>query len=127
MELSIFIAKIIAVLYLSAAVNFLTGGVDFKKMFDGFASNPAITFLSGLVGLILGFFLIEYHNIWEGEWWVIIITIIGYIAVAKGIMFIAFPKAIKLFEPWYKGKRMQAWGYLALAVGLVFGYYGFIA
>jgi hypothetical protein len=39
-------------------------------------------------------------------------------------MLIGFPKYLSLFKPWYK--QTQAWGMFMLAMGVLFGYFGFI-
>lgn len=123
MELSIFVAKIIALLYLAAGVAALRGVVNFAKIVDDFDKSPALTFITGLFTLIVGMLMVQYHNIWEKDW-TVVITIFGWAAVIKGVMFIAFPGSLKAFKGMYKNTK--AWGVLLLLVGVVFGYFGFI-
>jgi len=67
--------------------------------------------------------LVGHHNIWVKDWRVLI-TLIGWIAVIKGVLLIAFPQLISLFKGWYKNTR--AWGILIIVLGLLFGYLGFV-
>ena len=131
MELSILLAKIISVYLLSVGILVLTKGITIKKLYQGFFENPAVTFITGFMMLIMGFLMVEHHNIWEGQWWIVVITLFGWASIIKGVIFLAFPKSLKFFKPLYeslsKGNKVQAWACIILIIGLVFGYYGFIA
>jgi predicted MFS family arabinose efflux permease len=123
MELSVFVAKIIALLYLAAGVAALRGVINFAKIVDDYDKSPAFTFMSGLFALILGMLLIKYHNIWVKDW-TVLITIFGWAAAIKGVLFIAFPDSLKLFKGMFKVTK--AWGVLMLLIGVLFGYFGFV-
>ena len=40
-------------------------------------------------------------------------------------MLVAFPEGLSYFKHWYKDT--QRWGHAMLALGLLFGYFGFVA
>lgn len=124
MELSIFIAKIIALIYLSVGVAALRGVTNFGKIVDDYYKSPALIFMSGLFALILGMIVIKYHNIWVKDW-TVVITLFGWAATIKGVLFIAFPDSLKLFKGMYKNTK--AWGILMILISVIFGYFGFIA
>ncbi|MDD5258379.1 MAG: hypothetical protein PHD29_00205 [bacterium] len=123
MELSVLVAKILALVYLSAGIAALTGKISFDKIVADFEMSQGLTYVSGFMTLVLGMLLVHYHNIWTCGW-TMLITIIGWIALFKGIMLIVFPQYISLFKSWYKNTRIL--GILMLALGLLFGYFGFI-
>ena len=127
MGLSILIARIMAVLYICTAISFLTKSVDYKKLFNEYMTNPAIIFLSGLITLILGFIMVTYHDIWSGPWWVVLITILGWAVLIKGMLFLTAPNMVKPFEKIGDSKIISWFPYLAILIGLIFGYYGFVA
>lgn len=122
MELSILVAKMVSLLYLAAGIAALSGKVTFAKIVDDFDKSPALTFITGLFSMIFGVLLVEYHNLWVKDWRVLI-TIIGWAALIKGVMFIVAPNMMDFFKPWYKNTK--GWGLLLVAIGLVFGYFGF--
>ncbi len=126
MELSIFVAKIIAVTYIAISIGQFFGGITYKKMYQDIMGSSAFMVSMGLFGIVIGFLLIEYHNIWVWNW-TVIVTIIGWAALIKGIMFLAFPNALKIFEPMFTGKFLKVFPYFTLAFGLLMGYFGFIA
>ena len=124
MALSILVAKILALIYLAAGVAALSGKMSFVKIVDDFEKSTALTFMTGFMAIVIGMLLVEYHNLWAWEW-PVLITIVGWASIIKGLMFIAFPNMISFFKPWYK--KNQTWGTLMVVVGLIFGYFGFIA
>ena len=75
MELSIFVAKIIAVTYIAISIGQFFGGITYKKMYQDIMRSPAFMVMMGLFGIVIGSLLIEYHNIWVKDW-TVIITII---------------------------------------------------
>ena len=124
MDVALFVARVATLLYLSAAVAMLTGRLDDKKLFKSFEDSPGLTMVSGAMTLIIGMLLVEYHNIWVQDWRVLV-TIVGWAALLKGVLFIAFPDYLSHFKPMFKD--ISKWGYLCLLIGLVFGYFGFVA
>ena len=126
MELSIFIAKIIAVTYIAISLGQLFSGMTYKRMYEDIMKSPGLLVFMGLFAIIVGFLLIEYHNIWVKDW-PVLITIIGWLSIIKGFLFMAFPKALKIFEPMFTGKFLKVFPYFTLAFGLLFAYFGFVA
>lgn len=62
------------------------------KIFQ-FMKNETRIILSGIVGVILGVALILNHNIWDNSWRVIV-TILGWGFLCKGIVRLFFPKFV---------------------------------
>lgn len=123
MYLSIVVAKILAIFYISAGIGVLSGRVTFAQLVEDFERSPALTFVTGFFTLVLGALLVQYHNIWVMNW-IVLITLIGWMSLLKGIRLIIFPRSMSAFKIWYKNS--QAWGVLMLALGILFGYFGFV-
>jgi len=61
-------------------------------------SDEKFTILVSFMAIIIGLLNILFHNIWEGDWR-LIITLIGWIALFEGLFLFIFPKrAIKWFD-----------------------------
>lgn len=123
MELSVLAARIFALTYISAGIAALSGRITFSRIAEDFERSPGLTFISGFIALILGMLLVHYHNIWHKDW-TVLITIVGWASLLKGIMLIAFPLSILSFKGMYRNTRV--WGVFMLAIGLMFGYCGFM-
>jgi hypothetical protein len=123
MELSILVARILALTYISTGIAVLSGKIDFHKMMEDFEKSAGLTYVSGFFTLVVGMILVTYHNIWPRDWR-IIVTIVGWLTLFKGIRFIAFPQSVKLFKGLFTNTK--AWGVMLMGLGLLFGYFGFI-
>ena len=123
MELSILIAKIISVIYISAGIGVLIGTINFNNIATDLKNSAALTYIASSVGIILGMILIEYHNIWVKNW-TVIITIISWLFLIGGITIVIFPKSLSLGKDLLLNHRLI--GIFMIAFGIVFGYFGFI-
>jgi hypothetical protein len=125
MDLSILVAKMMALIYLATGLSVLFGQVNPKKALKGFSESPALTYVSGFLMVVLGALLVQYHNFWVSEW-IVLVTIIAWALLIKGVLFLLLPKFfLALSEKFTSEKKWQ--GIVVLVVGLIFGYFGFLA
>lgn len=125
MELSILIAKIASIIYLAAALGAVFSRDHYRRVFDDLFKNAALTYFIGFTAVILGFLMVNYHNIWVRDW-TVLVTILGWLALVKGVLLIAFPRFVQGYsKPIFEGKGLQFFPYVAAFVGLLFGYFGF--
>ena len=122
MELSILMARIIAVIYVAAGIGVLIGQIDFKKLATEFSESTALTYSAGSFAIIIGMILIHHHNIWVADWRVLI-TIISWMFLVGGIQIVVLPKSLLFFGKYYK--HSPVWGIFMICLGLLFGYFGF--
>jgi hypothetical protein len=126
-ELSRLIARIISVMYLSVAVGGIFSADHYRRLRDDMFKNTALTYFMGFTAVIIGFFMVNYHNIWAKNW-TVLITIMGWLALTKGILIIAFPRFFQSFSrPFFKGRVSRILPYVWIFIGLLFGYFGFVA
>ena len=123
MELSILIAKIISVIYISTGIAVLIGTINFNDIVNDFEKSSALTFVAGSVGIFIGIILIEYHNIWVNNWNVLI-TIISWLFLIGGVIVVIIPKSLSYYKDIFKSSRL--WGIYMIIFGMVIGYFGFI-
>ncbi len=124
-ELSILMARIVALIYIPIGIGLLTGQIKAKAMIKSYKDSAAFTLFVGIFAVIAGLLLVHYHNLWVKDWQVLI-TLIGWIAVIEGVLFIAFPKTLLSYSE-RMSKNMTFWNWFALGFGLLFGYFGFLA
>lgn len=125
MEPSILIAKIIAVVYLSASLGGFFSRHYYRRLAEDMYKNAALTYMMGFVTVIVGSLIVLHHNLWLGDWRVLI-TMVGWLALIKGVSIIAFPQLMqRLSEPFLTEKSQKVIPYVTLALGLLFGYFGF--
>jgi hypothetical protein len=125
MELSILISKIISVIYLSAALGVKFNENHYRKISDDIFSNAGLSFLTGFLALIIGFLMVHYHNFWVTDW-TVLITIIGWLALIKGVVIIIFPQYLhRISELLFTGLGLRIFPYISIFMALLFGYFGF--
>jgi hypothetical protein len=125
MELSIFVAKVIALIYLPLGIALLAGQLKGKELVASFEKSLGLSLVIGCFGMIIGVFLITYHNVWVKDW-PVLITIVGWMAVIESAFLLALPKfSFSMTKVIPKNEKL--WGIITLILGLIFGYFGFIA
>ena len=128
MQSSIFLARIIGPLFMILSVGLLINTKTYQEISKEFYINASQRYLGGLVALILGLLMIEFHNVWKVHW-TVIITIIGWIAVVKGVVLLAFPDLLSRLADAYtnKPRLLIVNSFIVLVIGIfltVKGYWG---
>jgi|AntAceMinimDraft_7_1070363.scaffolds.fasta_scaffold02946_2 hypothetical protein len=127
METAVFIAKIIGVIYLSFGLGMLFNKEYYSKAFENVLESSTYLIFGGILAIIFGLLILEYHNIWSNNW-TVIITIIGWIALFKGILILTFPKSFNSFKPLIKSKGLIRFlTIFVILVGCLFIYLGFFS
>ena len=123
MELSVLVAKIIAIIYIVSGFALLIGQINFQKIAEDFNKSPALTFIVGFLSAIVGLILVTYHNIWNANW-TVLITIISWFVLIGGLIIVIYPKLFLFLSKYYKHSTI--WGIFMICFGLIFGYFGFL-
>ncbi|MBX9620703.1 MAG: hypothetical protein K2X28_01500 [Alphaproteobacteria bacterium] len=127
MVLSIFLAKTIGLYLLIVSTAFMLKADEFKPMMLDMLKNQSIVSFSGILALIFGILIVVSHNIWVMDWRVII-TILGWLTLLKGVMRLFYPefvmkKATKCVENKASYNIMML---ITLFIGLVLLYFGYV-
>ncbi len=128
MTVSVFIAKLFAIIYLVVGIGFLINPDYYKKAIVDMLKNKGAMYVGGLMALVVAYLLVTFHNAWAMHW-AVAITILGYAAFIKGILFLIAPEwfvdsTVKMF----KRKGMITFmGAFAFILGAYFAYFGFVA
>lgn len=120
-----FIAKLLGLSYLVVGLGMLLSGDYYKKAFQSMLKEAGMMYLGGLMALIIGFLIVNAHNVWEG--WPMLVTILGWLALLKGFLLLVFPKGMMEWSAGMLKKNMNMMSIFVLALGAVFAYFGFLA
>lgn len=125
MELSLFLAQLFGLVFIIFSVTalwrpeFMSAAVRDIKPF----SFPLL--LAGFIGIFGGLAIILSHNVW-GWSWRVIITIMGWAALLKGVAFVAFPESLmQIGVRMLEGKRQRVTLVFAFLLGCYLAYKGF--
>ena len=121
-----FIAQIIGLLFSIDAVGVLINTAIYRRMVEEFTESPALRYLGGILALFFGLFILNLNNAWTADW-TVIITIIGWLSVVKGVLLIVFPKVYLNFSNWMRmgDAMMRYMGIIYLLLGLFLTFKGF--
>ncbi|NQT32994.1 MAG: DUF2065 family protein [Candidatus Omnitrophica bacterium] len=126
MEATVLIAKILGPLYVVVGLGILVNPKTYQKIMGDFFENTALLYIGGLMAFLFGVIIIIFHN----EWAVnlsLIITILGWLALIKGIVLLVFPSAMKRIAAIYgkSATSIRVAGFIALVLGAVLSYMGY--
>jgi uncharacterized membrane protein HdeD (DUF308 family) len=104
-----------------------SGANHYRKIANDPFSNAGLTYLAGVITVIIGLLIVTYHNRWTKNW-TVLITILGCLALVKGIFLIAFPQFVQsLSERMFTDFGSRVFSYAPLCLGLLFAYFGFVS
>lgn len=126
MDTSIFLARIIGSLFVLVGIGVLLNITHYRAMVGRFLNSPELYYFSGAAALVVGMAIVLHHNFWTTDWRVII-TIVGWISVLKGVVRIVAPAAaLRLAHGIVNSDLMLKCASIALlAVGAWLAYAGF--
>lgn len=118
MDLSIFLGKVIGIyVIIVSGLYFLRRDLITKVIKDYYKSAPLCMF-TGIVALIIGLLITFSHQVWVFDWRVLI-TLIGYLSLVKGVTILYYPEGLnELSKRITKGHTMNIIGFVNLIIGL---------
>jgi hypothetical protein len=112
---------------LAASTGAFFGADHYRKIADDLFSNAGLTYLAGFITVVIGFLIVTYHNRWTKNW-TVLVTILGWLALLKGISLIAFPQFLRtMSDRMFTDFGSRIFPYAALCLGLLFAYFGFVS
>jgi len=100
MELSIFLTKILGLYMIILSIGLLMHAKKMRAIFIDSMGSPPFLLLSGVIALMVGLLIVISHNIWLPDLR-ILITIVGWLALLKGINLILFPDSlVEISKTW---------------------------
>ena len=120
------IFQVFALMYTAVGIGILINTDFYKKLYEDFIESASVLYLGGLIVLAVGYFIVAFHNTWTKDLSVII-TIIGWIALIKGILILVRPNLmIALTKAIMKNKNfLKIEAIIVIIIGLLFAFLGF--
>ncbi len=125
-ELSIFLAQVIGLFLVIVSLSSIVNRKIIIGAVEALSKNPAALYVSGIVALIFGLAVVIAHPIYAADWR-IIITIVGWLAIFKGIARLFFTRqaALLIRKICKSSELLYALQIIALIVGAYLAYVGF--
>jgi uncharacterized protein YjeT (DUF2065 family) len=120
------IFQVLSLYYIAVGIGILVNTQFYKKVFEEFIERTSILYLGGVMALGVGYLLVAFHNTWTKDLSVII-TIVGWLALVKGILIFICPNLMIAVSKAIIGKernlRIQA--IVVIILGVLFSFLGF--
>lgn len=126
MDRSIFLSKALGIYLVIVSIAILINMPAFIAQMNNLIHTPSLLFITGFFTLILGILMVLSHNIWEMNYRVLI-TIISWLTLLKGILLIFQPTMIDTLSMLFVQNSTFAYtaAFIDLALGICFCYFGF--
>jgi hypothetical protein len=126
MQRSIYLAKLIGPVLVAAGFGMLINTAVYRSMAEQFLASYALIYLAGVLTLTAGIALVLAHNIWVGDWR-IIITIFGWLGVIGGVFRTVWPQEVASIGSSMisHGETFMFAGFAVVVIGGVLSYYGY--
>ena len=103
MENAMAIAYVAAPMYLIMGLSVMLYAKQWQKIMNNWSKDHLQIFPLMFLYPILGMIVIGMHNVWEWNWRVVV-TIVGYLSLLKGIMNLFYPEWARYFAEMYRDK-----------------------
>lgn len=108
------------------AVALFMNRQQMRHMIDKVTEDNPLILYAGYLHISVGMLLVVSHNIWVWNW-PVIITILGWGAVLRGIVVLCLPSQLmKIKRSLIADSVLTSVGIFALIFGVVLSYYGYI-
>ena len=127
MEMSIFLAKFFAWLYLVLGIVMIIKVKFVKGLMKDMRKSSTFVFISGMAAFTFSLILLLLHNVWTADW-TLILTILFVLGILKGLVRMLWPTCAK--KSWKKFESTTVLTMMSVAiiiVGLVLGYFAYFA
>lgn len=84
------IFQLFGLVYVAMGLGGMIGKDSYKKLLENYAGSPGLLLVTGLLTLTAGFLLVTFHNVWIMGW-TVIITVLGWLALVKGVLTLTVP------------------------------------
>jgi hypothetical protein len=126
MEHSVFLAKLLGVIYLSVGIGVCLNTARYKRLAKDMMASDMMMYFGGVMALTAGMLILNVNNVWEQSY-VGLLTLLGWSAVIKGVVLLVSPDSLKGMSDWTLKNNLQMMKVIALGLGAIFAYYGFFA
>ena len=85
---TIYLSKLFGLYFILVALPMMIHKQAVVNMVTGLFRDPAMMFMLGLLTLAAGMAMVLAHNIWSGGVLPVVVTILGWLTLVKGLLFL---------------------------------------
>ena len=125
-SITIFLAQLWGPAILAIGLGVMLNKNHYVRIYRGIQSEPFALMTFGLVGIMLGIWHIQVHNVW-GTFAEMIVSLFGWALLLKAAMFVVKPDITDAWGDWVaSSKLVPTVGVLALILGGYLTWVGYL-
>jgi uncharacterized protein YjeT (DUF2065 family) len=126
MNVATVLAEVIGAVFVLVGLSTLNKK-NFRSVMDDLSKSRGLTWTVGIVTFLAGAVTVSLYNVWSSNWEVLV-TIVGWLLIIKGLFITLFPNtSIPFYRKFTSNGALMASGIIAIVIGLVLFYLGFMA
>lgn len=119
---TLFLSKLLGLYCMICALSMIVRKQTIIGAVTTLLDNPMATFLLGLFTLLAGLAIVLAHNLWSGGPLRVIVTLLGWLTLIKGLLFLFLPPQMEAGF-FLRGLHYQQLFYVYMGISLVLGAY----
>jgi len=117
-----FISRLIGLYSILVALSMISHRQATVEAVTKLLHDPSMTFVLGVITLAAGLAMVLVHNIWSGGALAVIVTLVGWLALIKGLLFLFLPPDVEA-EFFLKELHYHQLFYVYVGLSIVVGAY----
>jgi vacuolar-type H+-ATPase subunit I/STV1 len=122
-----FLSRLIGLYSVLASLSMITHKQDTLAIVNALIHTPPVLLLVGVITLVAGLAIVLGHNIWSGGVLPVIITLVGWFTLIKGLLllFLSPEAVVGVFGKLHYQQRFYLYILISLILGVYLTYEGF--
>lgn len=117
MDVTLLVAKVLGVYLVLAGLFLIIKGKTIPHLLKDFFGHPAMTYLTGVIMVVLSSVYLLQYNIWDGSWKTPV-TVLIWLVLLKGVTYIFAPQALNEMAIKKSRNLFNTYGVIAIVAGL---------
>ena len=125
---TVFLSKLLGLYYILAALSMILHKQSFIETVTALLHNSPVMFVVGIITLAAGLAMVLAHNIWSGGAVAVVVTLIGWITLIKGLLFLFLSPEMQVtffLTKLHYGHLFYVYTAISLVLGVYLTYGGF--
>jgi len=124
---TLFLSRLLGLYCILASLSLVVRKQASLSTVNMLVHNPPVVLLLGVITLAAGLAIVLGHNVWSGGLLPVIVTVVGWITLIKGLLFVFLtPDAIaNLLEAMQYNQRFYLYAGVSILIGIYLSYSGF--
>lgn len=119
---TVFLSRLLGLYYILCALSMVIRKASIVETVTALLHDSPVMFIVGIITLFAGLAMILGHNVWSGGAAAVTVTLIGWITLIKGLMFLFLPPAAEA-DFFLRTLHYEQYFYFYMAISLVLGIY----